>query len=58
MVDPGASHHAAMDIGTIVLILGSFAGFLPPFAALLAALWYCVLLYDRFINKKRNGSPE
>lgn len=58
MLDPSASHHAAMDIGTIVLIIGSFAGLLPPVAAALAALWYCVLLYDRFFNNKKRDDAS
>jgi hypothetical protein len=50
-------HHlqiAAIDIGTVALIIGSFAGYLPPLAAGLAALWYCVLIYDRFFKNSKS----
>lgn len=34
------------------VIIASLAGWLPPIAALLGIVWYCVLLYDRFLRKK------
>jgi len=57
MTPPHDTTHAAMDLGTIIVILGSFVGYLPPIAAGLAAMWYCVLLYDRFFNK-HSGRDE
>ena len=57
MTPPHDTTHTAMDLGTIVVILGSFVGYLPPIAAGLAAMWYCVLLYDRFFNK-HSGRDE
>lgn len=50
--------HTAFDIGAIILIVGSFVGYLPYIAAGLAGVWYCVLLYDRFFNKKRSGGGD
>lgn len=40
------------DIGSLALILGTYAGALPALAAALAALWYLVQLYDRFFGHK------
>lgn len=51
------NHHHAFDIGAIALTIGSFAGVLPYFASALAVLWYCILIYDRLVNKKRAGDP-
>ena len=57
MTHPNTTHHAAFDIGAIALTLGSFTGALPYIAAALAVIWYCVLLYDRFINKRTGKDP-
>lgn len=46
--------HVAFDVGTIILIMGSFIGYLPPIAAGLAGIWYCVLLYDRFFKNSKS----
>ena len=40
----------ALSLGTV---LGALADALPPVAALLGILWYCVLLYDRFLGRGR-----
>lgn len=49
--------HHAFDIGALALTVGTFAGVLPYIAAILAIVWYCVLLYDRFINKTKLKDP-
>lgn len=33
-------------------IIASIMGWLPPLAALMGIIWYCVLLYDRFWRVK------
>lgn len=53
MSDPQSNNHTAMDIGALTLMLGSFAGYLPPIAAALGIIWYCVLLYDRFVHGRK-----
>ena len=57
MTSPSTTHHAAFDIGAIALTLGSFTGALPYIAAGLAVIWYCVLLYDRFLNHRKSNNP-
>lgn len=42
------TQHAALDIGSIVLIVLSALGYLPTVAAGLACLWYVILIVDRF----------
>ena len=39
-------------MGSIILILGSYAGVLPFIAAALAAIWYLIQIYDRFRPRK------
>lgn len=34
-------------------VIGTLMGIMPSIVTVLAAIWYCVLLYDRFIAKKR-----
>lgn len=53
MSDPHSSNHNVMDAGVIAVVLGSLAGWLPPIAAALGIVWYCVLLYDRFYGKPK-----
>lgn len=53
MTDPHNSQHNVFDVGALALMLGSFAGYLPPIAAALGIIWYCVLLYDRFFGKPK-----
>lgn len=36
-------------------IVASIAGWLPPIAAAFGIAWYCVLLYDRFVTKRKRG---
>jgi hypothetical protein len=33
-------------------VVGSLLGILPHVAAALGVIWYCVLLYDRFITQR------
>jgi TctA family transporter len=44
--------HPLINIGAIASVLGSLVGWLPPIAAALGIIWYLVLLYDRFFNRK------
>jgi hypothetical protein len=44
-----------LNVASFAAVVGTVAGWLPPLAALLAIIWYCVLLYDRFIGKNRLG---
>lgn len=34
------------DTVSALAIIGTFAGFLPPLAALCAAVWYCVQVWE------------
>lgn len=54
MTNPQNFHHAAFDLGALTLILGNFVGLLGPIAAGLAALWYCILIYDRLFGKGKS----
>lgn len=47
-----------MEVGAASTVLASLAGWLPPIAAAFGILWYCVLLYDRFVNKKVKREGE
>lgn len=42
-----------LDLISLGAVVGALADALPPIAALLGILWYCVLLYDRFLGKGR-----
>jgi hypothetical protein len=42
-----------LDLISLGAVVGALAKALPPIAALLGILWYCVLLYDRFLGKGR-----
>lgn len=42
-----------LDLISAGAVLGALAEALPPIAALLGILWYCVLLYDRFLGRGR-----
>jgi hypothetical protein len=53
MTEHHNSIHTAMDVAAPVSVLGAIAGWLPPIAAALGIIWYCVLLYDRFCGKKK-----
>ena len=39
------------DFSALFLIFGSVFGFLPAVAAGLAAVWYGILIFDRFFTK-------
>ena len=47
------THHAAIDIGSLLLIVLSALGYLPTVAAGLACLWYVILIYDRIKNGRK-----
>jgi hypothetical protein len=47
------THHAAIDIGSIALIILSALGYLPTVAAGLACLWYVILIVDRFRSGRK-----
>lgn len=42
-----------MNWASALSVAGTLLGLLPHVAAGLGAIWYCVLLYDRFVSKKR-----
>lgn len=46
-------NHAAMDIGSITLIILSAIGIMPGVAALLAVIWYTILIYDRLTKGRK-----
>jgi hypothetical protein len=39
-----------------VSVVGTLIGILPHVAAALGVIWYLVLLYDRFVSKRRRLS--
>lgn len=41
------------DVLSASAIVASLVGWLPPIAAALGIVWYCILIYDRLFNKKR-----
>lgn len=43
----GADRHI-LDAASAIAIFTSLLGWLPPIAAGLGILWYCVQFYDRF----------
>lgn len=43
----------ALDALSLGTVLGALADALPPIAASLGILWYCVLLFDRFRGRGR-----
>lgn len=48
------------DVISASAIVAAIIGWLPPIAAVLGIVWYCILIYDRF-HKPRwpsNGSPN
>jgi hypothetical protein len=47
-----------MDGAAIILILGSFSGYLPYIASSFAILWYCVLFYDRIFHGRSGPDGE
>jgi hypothetical protein len=47
-----------VDVSAASVVLASLAGWLPPIAAMFGILWYCVLLYDRFLKKKVSGESK
>jgi TctA family transporter len=47
------SDHPVINMGAIASVLGSLVGWLPPIAAALGIIWYCVLIYDRFFGKRK-----
>lgn len=40
-------HHAALDIGSLALIVLTALGYMPGIAAGLAVIWYLILIFDR-----------
>jgi hypothetical protein len=51
-------HSIAMDGAAIIMILGSFSGYLPYIASSFAILWYCVLFYDRVFHGRSGPDGE
>lgn len=54
------THHPTFhvaDLGALAIIMTSFSGYLPAAASLLAIVWYCILIYDRLVNKKGGDAP-
>lgn len=48
------THNPVNAVGDFIagsVTVGAIMGWLPPMAALMAVLWYCVLFYDRFTKK-------
>lgn len=60
MVTEQLPDHAvlAAHVISITAILGTFAGFLPPLAALMAMIWYAIQVYEsRTVQKLIHGRP-
>jgi hypothetical protein len=38
--------NAALNIGSAATVIGSLAGWLPPIAAALGIIWYCIQIYE------------
>jgi len=51
MTNDSPTHHT-LDIGALILIIGSFAGYMPVLASGLAIIWYCILIFDRLFKKR------
>ena len=41
------------DIASATAILGGMVGWIPYLCAIPGALWYCSLLYDKYVLKRR-----
>ncbi len=41
----------AADMGALTLLLSSWMGYLPIVSAVLAGLWYAIMIYDRLLGK-------
>lgn len=44
---------AGLDWMAGLSVVGALIGVLPSIAALMGVIWYSVLLYDRFVNKRK-----
>lgn len=42
------------NVASLSAIIGTLIGWLPHVAALLAVIWYCILIYDRFKRPKKS----
>jgi len=56
-MSPHAKIHAA-DMGALVAMLGSFWGLLPGIAALLAAIWYAVQIWESKTARRLTGRDK
>lgn len=55
MIDHSDPIVKIVDVAAGTTVIGTVLGWLPGVAAGFAIVWYCVLLYDRFVKKKASA---